>query len=233
MGEREMGERRVGEREMRERRVRDRRVSVLVLVVVAASTIASPSDPYHQPTYKPVPIPYKFSYGVKDDYAGADFGQNEDSDGNTVKGSYTVQLPDGRKQTVKYVADHYNGYQANVEYYGEAQYPHQYGPAVTFKPSGGSISIPTHRSPNVHHPRQHPHCHTSHPPSHRQQRQPNPHTTHSQHHSSNFPIPNMSPVNTTDPRARLSRLKYRRVTSKRSSMFLASYSLYVLTQAYH
>lgn len=46
--------------------------------------------------------------------------------------SHTVIIPQ-----VKYVADHYNGYQANVEYYGEAQYPHEYGPAITFKPSGG------------------------------------------------------------------------------------------------
>ena len=45
-------------------------------------------------------MPYNFAYGVKDDYAGTDFGQEENSDGNTVKGSYSVQLPDGRKQTV-------------------------------------------------------------------------------------------------------------------------------------
>lgn len=44
--------------------------------------------------------PYDFEYNVKDDYAGTDFGHNEESDGNTVRGSYTVQLPDGRKQTV-------------------------------------------------------------------------------------------------------------------------------------
>lgn len=45
-------------------------------------------------------MPHQFGYSVKDDYAGTDFGHTEDSDGNTVKGSYTVQLPDGRKQTV-------------------------------------------------------------------------------------------------------------------------------------
>ena len=31
-----------------------------------------------------------------------------------VTGSYTVHLPDGRIQTVKYTADHYNGYVADV-----------------------------------------------------------------------------------------------------------------------
>lgn len=46
-------------------------------------------------------VPYNFAYGVKDDYKGTDFSQNEESDGKTVKGSYTVLLPDGRKQTVR------------------------------------------------------------------------------------------------------------------------------------
>lgn len=45
-------------------------------------------------------MPYDFAYGVKDDYAGTDFGASEQSDGQTVRGSYTVALPDGRKQTV-------------------------------------------------------------------------------------------------------------------------------------
>ncbi|XP_042857863.1 cuticle protein 19-like [Penaeus japonicus] len=106
---------------------------VLVLALVGVA-LAAPSDPYHQPSYKEEAKPYQFAYGVKDDYAGTDFGQSEESDGHAVKGSYTVQLPDGRKQTVNYVADHHNGYQAEVSYYGEAQYPHEYGPPVTFKP---------------------------------------------------------------------------------------------------
>ncbi|KAK4292908.1 hypothetical protein Pmani_034354 [Petrolisthes manimaculis] len=76
-------------------------VSVFLVVVVAAVALAKPSDPYHQPTYKPEPIPYNFAYGVKDDYAGTDFGHNEDSDGQAVKGSYNVVLPDGRIQTVR------------------------------------------------------------------------------------------------------------------------------------
>ena len=44
--------------------------------------------------------PYSFSYGVNDEYNGVKFGQDEESDGNVVKGSYSVNLPDGRKQTV-------------------------------------------------------------------------------------------------------------------------------------
>ena len=45
--------------------------------------------------------PYSFSYGVQDDYAGNKFGQTEESDGKSVTGSYTLVLPDGRKQTVR------------------------------------------------------------------------------------------------------------------------------------
>ena len=46
---------------------------------------------------------------------GTNFAANENSDGKTVIGSYTVHLPDGRVQTVSYTADHYNGYIADVK----------------------------------------------------------------------------------------------------------------------
>ncbi|CAL4154954.1 unnamed protein product, partial [Meganyctiphanes norvegica] len=87
-------------------------------------------------------MPYDFGYGVKDEYRGVDFGQNEESDGNVVRGSYTVQLPDGRTQIVTYEADHDNGYRANVEYVGEAQFPHEFGPPVTFKPQASGYQKP-------------------------------------------------------------------------------------------
>ncbi|KAK3864956.1 hypothetical protein Pcinc_029388 [Petrolisthes cinctipes] len=112
-------------------------VSTLLVVMAVTAAIAKPSDPY-KPVHKQEAIPYQFAYGVKDEYAGTDFGHSENSDGSNVKGSYNVQLPDGRKQTVEYVADHHKGYQAHVDYKGKAQYPQAYGPAVTFKPSGGS-----------------------------------------------------------------------------------------------
>ncbi|CAL4089990.1 unnamed protein product, partial [Meganyctiphanes norvegica] len=90
-----------------------------------------------QSPYKQPGMPYDFGYGVEDEYRGVNFGANEESDGNVVRGSYTVQLPDGRTQIVTYEADHVNGYRANVEYHGEAQFPHESGPAVTFKPQTG------------------------------------------------------------------------------------------------
>ncbi|CAL4091481.1 unnamed protein product [Meganyctiphanes norvegica] len=113
------------------------------LLVLAAVCAARPSPdhapphhapahhvPHHAPVYKAEPRPYSFSYAVADKYHGVDFGQTEHSDGKSVKGSYNVALPDGRKQTVKYDADHYKGYTADVSYYGEAQYPH----ASPYKP---------------------------------------------------------------------------------------------------
>ncbi|XP_071535291.1 cuticle protein 19-like [Panulirus ornatus] len=111
--------------------------ATLVMVLVGVA-LAAPDDLYGAPAhpigYREEPTPYNFAYGVQDEYAGTDFGQTEESDGKTVRGSYTVLLPDGRKQTVTYVADDYGGYQAEVSYYGEAQYPYEYGPPVTFKP---------------------------------------------------------------------------------------------------
>ncbi|KAK4292906.1 hypothetical protein Pmani_034352 [Petrolisthes manimaculis] len=75
---------------------------VAAVLVVVGVAVAFPSDPYGaQPVYKEDPIPYNFAYGVKDDYAGTDFGHNEDSDGKAVKGSYNVVLPDGRIQTLR------------------------------------------------------------------------------------------------------------------------------------
>ena len=60
------------------------------------------------------PQPYSYQYGVKDEYSGANFGASESSDTKVVSGSYTVALPDGRIQTVKYTADDYAGYVADV-----------------------------------------------------------------------------------------------------------------------
>ncbi|KAB7507648.1 Cuticle protein [Armadillidium nasatum] len=104
---------------------------VCLLLVAAVVVMAIPGE------YKPPPKPYSFSYGVKDPYAGSDFGQEEKSDGNTVQGSYSVQLPDGRKQVVNYQADHDVGFVAKVSYEGQAQYPSKGAPPITFPPSKG------------------------------------------------------------------------------------------------
>merc|ERR1711875_202733 len=68
--------------------------------------------------------PYSYNYAVADDYSGAAFNQAESNDGTgIVEGSYSVNLPDGRIQTVNYKANDLEGYVADVTYEGEAQYP--------------------------------------------------------------------------------------------------------------
>ncbi|XP_017787366.1 PREDICTED: pro-resilin-like [Habropoda laboriosa] len=68
------------------------------------------------------PQPYSFQYEVYDPPSGNDYSQRESSDGNVVQGEYRVLLPDSRTQIVKYMADDANGYTADVQYEGQAQY---------------------------------------------------------------------------------------------------------------
>ncbi|XP_043224826.1 cuticle protein 7-like [Amphibalanus amphitrite] len=78
---------------------------------------------YKEPEYEP--SPYAFDYSVSDYETGSKFAANENSDGKQTSGYYTVALPDGRIQTVKYTVDDYAGYNAEVTYEGEAQYPEE------------------------------------------------------------------------------------------------------------
>ena len=91
-------------------------------------------------------MPYSFNWAVNDRDSGNDFGQEEQSDGNVVRGSYRVLLPDGRVQIVTYTADHENGYQATVEYQGEAVYPTQNSNRRPSQNSYASPSAPTQAS---------------------------------------------------------------------------------------
>ena len=53
------------------------------------------------------PSPYQYAYGVKDEYTGTNLEAAESFDEKVVYGHYSVLLPDGRLQNVKYTADHY------------------------------------------------------------------------------------------------------------------------------
>ena len=75
--------------------------------------------------YHEQPDPFKFEYGVHDDYHHTDFSEHRSGDeyGNIV-GEYQVALPDGRIQYVKYTADgNYGGTIMDVSYKGEAHHP--------------------------------------------------------------------------------------------------------------
>ena len=134
----------------------------IALVACAAALPAAPPAPYHAPApapyhapapapyhapapaygkapvYDETPKPYAFEYGVADDYSGSNFKAAETADGKAVHGSYQVNLPDGRVQTVTYTADHYNGFVADVTYEGVPHYPeakaYKPHPAPAYKP---------------------------------------------------------------------------------------------------
>ena len=70
---------------------------------------------HHEDKYNDEPPkPYAYEYAIADDYTKTAFNAHESSDGNAVYGGYSVDLPDGRIQHVKYTADHYNGFIAEV-----------------------------------------------------------------------------------------------------------------------
>ena len=132
-------------------------MKLLILSIFIASAYAAPAGPplhlapgYHAAAPAPHydPRPYAYEYGVKDEYHGVNFGQSETSDGKAVHGSYHVLLPDGRVQTVKYTADHYAGYIADVSYegvphYGPAPKPH-HKPIPHHAPIHAPIHAPFH-----------------------------------------------------------------------------------------
>ncbi|XP_037088344.1 cuticle protein 7-like [Pollicipes pollicipes] len=91
-----------------------------------------PASYHPEPQYKEEPKPFAYDYAVNDQYTGTNFAKKEESDGHNTQGYYSVALPDGRVQHVKYVADHYGGYNAEVTYEGEAQYP-EFHPAPAYK----------------------------------------------------------------------------------------------------
>merc|ERR1712025_1038306 len=123
-------------------------------VLVIASLVAAASA---APQYAAAPVVvkatgdlaeppvYAYNYGVNDDYSGAQFSQNEQRDGYATSGSYTVALPDGRVQTVKY-ADNGDGVTQEVTYEGVAG---NYGPAPVKVVAHAPVTVA--HAPVVHH----------------------------------------------------------------------------------
>merc|ERR1719462_1137560 len=107
----------------------------LCLTTVLATASAAPQYPVAHPVAvadAPAYVapdlaevsPYSFNYAVADDYSGAAFSQAESNDGTgVVEGSYSVNLPDGRVQTVNYHANDYDGFISDVSYQGTPAYP--------------------------------------------------------------------------------------------------------------
>ncbi|XP_066966809.1 cuticle protein 19-like [Macrobrachium rosenbergii] len=103
---------------------------------------SAPAPSYEEPAKG---MPFDFEFAVNDQYQGLDFTHDSESDGNVVQGEYRVLLPDSRTQIVTYTADASNGYQAEVTYEGEAQFPEPqpYSPAPAY-----SAPSPTYERPS-------------------------------------------------------------------------------------
>nr|XP_027216985.1 pro-resilin-like [Penaeus vannamei] len=103
---------------------------VLLLLSLAAIVAADSREIYRPPqsqetsesseeSYESSEAKYSFNWAVSDDSSSNEFGHQEARDGDHTQGSYYVQLPDGRLQTVKYFVDGDSGYVAEVNYEGE------------------------------------------------------------------------------------------------------------------
>ncbi|XP_068210492.1 pro-resilin-like [Palaemon carinicauda] len=98
-------------------------------LVAVAVVIAKPfpdgdesEDSSSSESYESSEAKYSFNWAVSDDSSSNEFGHQETRDGDDTQGSYYVQLPDGRLQTVKYSVNDDSGYVAEVTYEGEAQF---------------------------------------------------------------------------------------------------------------
>ena len=129
---------------------------IIIASVLFASACAIPAGPPPPPGYGHAPAPhydprpYAYEYAVADDYHGVNFGAHETSDGKAVTGGYEVLLPDGRTQTVNYVADHYTGYVADVKYSGAAAPYHPPKPVHVPIHAAPIHAAPYHPGPPIH-----------------------------------------------------------------------------------
>merc|ERR1712212_404349 len=125
----------------------------ITLALVAAASAAPQYAPVVHAVAAPdlaEPSPYTYTYAVADDYSKANFQQSESNDGTgAVTGSYSVNLPDGRIQTVTYNANDLTGNVAEVTYSGEAQYPP--APAGGYVAAAPVVAHAVHAAPVVAH----------------------------------------------------------------------------------
>ncbi|XP_037801915.1 uncharacterized protein LOC119596651 [Penaeus monodon] len=104
---------------------------IVLLLSLAAIVVADSREIYRPPqssqetsesseeSYESSEAKYSFNWAVSDDSSSNEFGHQEARDGDHTQGSYYVQLPDGRLQTVTYFVDGDSGYVAEVNYKGE------------------------------------------------------------------------------------------------------------------
>uniref|UniRef100_A0A182QAY9 Uncharacterized protein n=1 Tax=Anopheles farauti TaxID=69004 RepID=A0A182QAY9_9DIPT len=84
---------------------------------------------------------YQFEYGVKDPLTGDHKSQWEMRDGDIVKGSYTLDEPDGTQRIVEYRADDKNGFEAIVKKIGKPKHPEHEVSKKSPKEENGAESL--------------------------------------------------------------------------------------------
>ncbi|CAG0917894.1 unnamed protein product [Notodromas monacha] len=110
------------------------RVSFILAAVIVGVCVADsqpayrPAQPYRPAAYQSYDAPpkYSFDWSVRDDYTYNNYNHQESRDGDNTQGSYSVLLPDGRVQTVKYYVNGDSGFVAEVTYSGEPKYEASY-----------------------------------------------------------------------------------------------------------
>ncbi|XP_068209956.1 pro-resilin-like isoform X2 [Palaemon carinicauda] len=102
---------------------------VIFVLGLAAMVAAGSFESYEysrrdssEESYESSEARYNFNWAVDHDPSSNEFGHQETRDGDDTQGSYYVQLPDGRLQTVKYFVDGDSGYVAEVNYEGSASF---------------------------------------------------------------------------------------------------------------
>ncbi|XP_027238388.2 uncharacterized protein [Penaeus vannamei] len=97
-----------------------RRPSVPSFALAKAKEAHPTYAPARSYGYAPAKKTHDFDFAVNE--GGNNFGHQQSDDGYTTKGSYYVDLPDGRRQKVSYYVSGDSGFVAEVTYEGVAHY---------------------------------------------------------------------------------------------------------------
>ncbi|XP_069972885.1 pro-resilin-like [Penaeus vannamei] len=111
------------------------KVLLLVTLVGVAAADRRPYS-YSAPEFSSEefgPANYNFDWAVQHSDSGNNFGHQEARDGHDTQGSYYVQLPDGRLQTVRFTVQGDSGFLPEVSYEGEARYPDSFESFESFE----------------------------------------------------------------------------------------------------
>ncbi|XP_063888686.1 pro-resilin-like [Scylla paramamosain] len=102
----------------------------IAILLALVAVVAADSDEFRgygaprrssEESYESSEAQYNFQWAVDHDPSSNEYGHQEARDGDNTKGSYYVELPDGRVQNVAYYVNGGSGYIADVTYTGSAE----------------------------------------------------------------------------------------------------------------